>query len=285
MRLKIIVIFLQILSASSLAYGSLGEPHISNLSSKEIFSFYDRDARSLSIAAANGDISKIDFLKKKGVDFNAIGKYGMTPLFTALLAKNKEGVAALLRNGANPNHFDLTGASPLHIAVLYVEDTYFLELLLQYGGDANAMRTEDNSPYKTYKYDLDPHFQSPLHMTAIINPFLSGHSGISDNALKKADILLRYRADINIRNIRSLTPLMEAISVRNFDRAYFFVENGADCNIKSKNNHNASYFYNYLHHNNKKHFPAPGSIQDEWRKKFLRSLEEHCSDISHEFTH
>ncbi len=64
-------------------------------------------SRPMFVAAANGEISKIEQLLAKGVDVNCIHKAtGRTPLIEATIANQLGAVRALLVAGANINHQD-----------------------------------------------------------------------------------------------------------------------------------------------------------------------------------
>jgi ankyrin repeat protein len=66
--------------------------------------FTDPGARALAEAAQRGDVKEIDRLATSGVDVNATGKFGVTPLFCALSSRNHEGFLRLLELGANPDN-------------------------------------------------------------------------------------------------------------------------------------------------------------------------------------
>ncbi len=63
--------------------------------------FPDPQVRALAKAAGRGRIRKIDELFGRGVDVNARGTSGATPLFWAM--KNAKGFRRLLELGADPN--------------------------------------------------------------------------------------------------------------------------------------------------------------------------------------
>lgn len=98
--------------------------------------FIDRDVKALAIAAANGDINKINHLVAQGVDVNARGQEDMTPLFWALINNSKVGVTALLDKGANPNFIAKNGASFVSLSAI-TEDQYYLKEALSHHGDPN----------------------------------------------------------------------------------------------------------------------------------------------------
>lgn len=98
-----------------------------------------QDSRVVELvkAASVGNTHKVEKLAAGGVDVNAVGRGGATPLIWALHSKNYEGVEALLKVGANPNLYVPEFDFPAINLVSGGDEPKMLELLLKYGGDAN----------------------------------------------------------------------------------------------------------------------------------------------------
>jgi ankyrin repeat protein len=182
--------------------------------------FSDPQVRALAKAAAAGNISKIDKLVEQGVDVNARGKNGGTPLFWALKHENIKGFSKRLILGADPNVLYNTTGSMIHRA-MKVEDDRFIEMGLRHGGDPNQIG-------------------GVLENTPVFN--IKGQAG-------KLAILLKYNADINARSQYKVTrsgkpmgetPLISAASHMDFDSVILLLNAGADYSLKD--NYGVSFF-------------------------------------------
>ena len=105
--------------------------------------FENDQAKALAKAACKGKTKKATSLLKKGVAVDVQGLEGLTPLFWALKCKNIAGVRFLLENKANPNQHmsDDYGYTPVIVASEY-DDSNFLKLLLEFGGNPEAQSLE-----------------------------------------------------------------------------------------------------------------------------------------------
>ena len=71
---------------------------------------------------------------------NGADDEGHTPLFTAVARGEAEVVNELLRRGSDVNHADGMGSTPLHLAALATADNGMIALLIDHGGNVNAVR-------------------------------------------------------------------------------------------------------------------------------------------------
>ncbi|MGH9439044.1 MAG: ankyrin repeat domain-containing protein [Terriglobia bacterium] len=101
--------------------------------------FSDPKLKELAEAAQHGDTKKIDTLIARGVNVNGKGRYGITPLFSALQAGNKAGFKALLDHSANPNNIWTDGYTLMNTIAEYRSDPYFMKLALEHGGNPNLV--------------------------------------------------------------------------------------------------------------------------------------------------
>ena len=143
-----------------------------------------------------------------GVDINAPGNYGYTPLHEAArLNRNPDVLSVFLDHGADINIRGEFGASTLHQAVRFNRNPAVLSVLLNRGADISAR---------------DDFGNTPLHEAA------SRRENIEVAAL-----LIDRGADINARNDRGNTPLHEAASRReNIEVATLLIDRGADVNAR-----------------------------------------------------
>lgn len=167
--------------------------------------FADPKVAALADAAARGNVRTIDQLVKDGVDVNATGIEGWTPLAYALIRHNKRGFERLLELGANPNHVGagvpfggtvMTGAAQIN-------DLFWLRTAMRYGGDVNVRGTNAN--------------RTPIWHAMLAKRFTN---------LK---FLIENGADLNITdNTNSRTPLIYAFGVSYYEAAMLMLQNGAD---------------------------------------------------------
>lgn len=101
--------------------------------------FADRAVSELAMSACRGDVGAVKVATAGGVDPNARGLEGVTPLIWALNCRNLSGVRALLEAGADPN-LAVDGDSFTAVGIAArMKDPRFLELLLMSNGDPNAV--------------------------------------------------------------------------------------------------------------------------------------------------
>ncbi|XP_059139289.1 serine/threonine-protein phosphatase 6 regulatory ankyrin repeat subunit A-like [Physella acuta] len=86
----------------------------------------------LHIAAAKSYLEILQSLCRFGANINAVDNCGSSPLFRALMFKNKDASKYLLECGADVNLTCDSLCSPLFVAVLY-NDTELVKLLIQHG--------------------------------------------------------------------------------------------------------------------------------------------------------
>tara|TARA_B100000683_G_scaffold276514_1_gene330797 strand:+ start:807 stop:1688 length:882 start_codon:yes stop_codon:yes gene_type:complete len=103
----------------------------------------DMKTQALALAAADGDIERMDRLVARGADVNARGTRGVTLPTWVIQHPNKAGFKHLMELGADPNiHWD-NGKTLLHW-IAYVTDDIGIEYLQMAldigGGDPNVER-------------------------------------------------------------------------------------------------------------------------------------------------
>ena len=72
---------------------------ISTRLSRMLDYFADPGVRALANAAEAGDVKEIDRLVASGVNVNAVGSHGMTPLKWAMIARSHDSFLRLLERG------------------------------------------------------------------------------------------------------------------------------------------------------------------------------------------
>ena len=166
--------------------------------------FEDEQVARLAIAAAKGNSRQIDRMLEEGVDINAPGERGRTPLWWAANAENYRGYAYLLDRGADPNAVVDRDHSIMDI-VAGLRDTRFLERALEEGGDPNLVGWASRTP-----------------LWHVIGRYRR-------ESLRNAKTLIDAGADLNYQDsVTKQTLLNSAGSARDWDMILLFLEHGAD---------------------------------------------------------
>ena len=172
--------------------------------------FSDPRVAALARAACAGDLHDILRQLRLGADANFIGKDGLTPLFWAQGCRNKVGMEALLKAGANPNyalpfvdgHPPRGGISAVWKAAT-LEDPSFLNLLLKHGGDPNAVDQLGGTSALARAFDF----------------------GLASHTWDNYYTLLNAGADIN-RAYGGITIAYRAAALNQFDKVVELVHRG-----------------------------------------------------------
>lgn len=121
--------------------------------------FPDPKVALLADAAAHGRVAEIHRLLDAGVNVNAAGVQGMTALGYAAINRNLQGMETLLKRGADPNFAveDRAFREPiLFILLLASRDAAKqIDMLLQYGGNANAHEPARAGTDTDHQYEGD----------------------------------------------------------------------------------------------------------------------------------
>lgn len=178
--------------------------------------FPDPQVRALAEAAGKGKTEEVEKLVAQGIDVNAQGTKGATPLFWALRNSSLDGFEKLLDLEADPNII-FADSSVMHWAARH-EDTRFLQAALDHGGNPNLV--------------AGPLGETPLFKTI-------GVKGGDNRAAML--ILLDAGANINAvtggekifgMSMGGKTPVMAAADLGRFDIVYELLTRGADYQLK-----------------------------------------------------
>ncbi|MEY4761430.1 MAG: Phosphocholine transferase AnkX [Pseudomonadota bacterium] len=167
-------------------------------------------------------------LVKAGADVNKPNPDGVTPLLNALDNRRFDSAMFLLDHGANPHTWDMSGRTPIYVAVdmnSFRGDGAFggrppvefregaalpvIQRLLSLGVDVNHQLTRKR-PYgggrgRFAEYDLRGGV-GPLFLASIRH----------DHAAMRA--LLQAGAEVDLRNVFEMTPLMVAVGMSGIGR-------------------------------------------------------------------
>jgi ankyrin repeat protein len=222
---------------------------------------------ALHCAAHLDNVAIIKLLLAKGISVNATNTQQNTPLHIAAVRGNLEATIVLVERGAALNSVNVNGYTPLMLAaysgklevircltetgpnfnidkalLVAVERGHFdvIDFLLAKGADIDGSHEAlDISPLMlaTLRQNL-PLVMHLVQKGADVNP--STADGTSKSALcaavsmgnlKITEYLLMEDADLNARDINSMTPLAIAVFCNNTELAFYLMEKGADVNV------------------------------------------------------
>jgi ankyrin repeat protein len=109
-------------------------------------------SEALAKAIEAQDVAQMKQLIAAGADVNGSDKNRNTPLRMALFHGNKEMVRALLDHGADPNHRDPSGWTPIMMA----SDGEAVDLLISHGADPLAKTDDGRGIFQVSPFDTKP---------------------------------------------------------------------------------------------------------------------------------
>jgi ankyrin repeat protein len=179
----------------------------------------------LFIAAKKGDIVQVKKLLDQGASINDQGTTvhgGICTPLDAAIRHNSYGVFLLLvTNGVDTNKANKEGWYPIHHAsAARVTDMRIIEYLVNHGADVNI---PVESKYVTY----------PLHeaVRMVCNSKIKECNASNEKLIK---FIIGHGANLEMRNWKGYTPLIEATRESNFEAVKLLVELGADINAQDK---------------------------------------------------
>jgi len=182
--------------------------------------------------AATFSIEMVKLLVARGADINT-RRY--PALHTALSrAKHREMAEFLIQNGADVNAKNASGNTPLYYAILYIDDSDFINLLIANGADVNTKNRGGETPLH-----IEAQASRMVFVTQAGRMELATQAGRTETA----KLLLEAGANINCRDDRGQTPLHRMLDNRvrgssiyppSKDMAELLLAKGADVNLKDK---------------------------------------------------
>ncbi|XP_028398324.1 uncharacterized protein LOC114521948 [Dendronephthya gigantea] len=153
------------------------------------------------------DVFDYDFVESlllNGADINCMDPTRQTIFHEVSRSWNTDVAKFLVDQGANVNHQDMYGRSPLHVAAA-VDYASMVEFILQHGGDVN-IKTKGEE-------------QTAIYYAA------------KNDAIKSLQMLLGYGGNIDARDYRNRTPLQVAAEMNRFKAAKLLVSEGAPAGV------------------------------------------------------
>lgn len=181
----------------------------------------------LLYAARAGCVACVQALVAGGADLELGDPRDVTPLIMALLNRHFDTAAALVEAGANVNHWDWWGRSPLYVAIelnqipdsrrrdLPALDAYtgldIARLVLERGANVN-MRLKEQPPMRSDPGDRGLTDGSP-DVLVITSGATALHPAVKASDDEAVKLLLEYGANPSAANIFGITPFMAAAGV------------------------------------------------------------------------
>lgn len=140
------------------------------------------------------------FLIAKGANINAVDDGKITALNAATYGNDTETIRILIEAGQDVNAADVVGLTPLMNAAVY-GNTSAVRLLLSKGAKVNAVSA---------RY-LGENVKNGVVQTGLLTPLLSALMAPVAPAPEFVKTLLDAGADVNVKDVRGMTPLMVAV--------------------------------------------------------------------------
>ena len=172
----------------------------SNLEGRASEFFTDVKVRALAEGAEDGHVRGMEQLLKRGVEINATGRFGVTPLWWAIRTRNKIGFAYLLAHGARPNP-PVETITVLEMAAGY-DDSAFLETVLPYRPDLGRVGGKKNN-------------------TAL-------ETAIIQRRKRNLELLIMAGADLNLDDMGQAPMEQAAVGFASYEYVYLMLQAGAD---------------------------------------------------------
>jgi len=177
-------------------------------SAREIFP--DPTVAELAEAATKESIGDMDRLISNGVNLNYIGKFDYAPIMWAIETGSLKGCQELLAHGARLDIQSHHSMSAMALASGPASGNGFLELALKHGGNPDFAEADSGD--------------TPL--------FFAIRSG----EVQRVEMLIKAGANVNARNNRQVTPLIECAVTTEYKCALMLLRNGADYHLKDFTN-------------------------------------------------
>ncbi|GAB1355016.1 hypothetical protein MASR1M12_37560 [Erysipelotrichia bacterium] len=195
-------------------------------------------AQVFEIASMTGKINAVAQIEHKA-DENSASETGLQ-LHKAILARDSALLASLLAGGADPNHKNKDGDTPLIVAA-EKEFLRAVPILLEQGADFRATDSSQRTLLqKLAKLNAFALVTDLIERGADVNAVASGSTtplmaSVCNRGFESALALINSGASISATDYRKWTPLHYACYFRNFPAIYLLVTAKADVNAVDAN--------------------------------------------------
>ena len=212
----------------------------------------------LMAAARNGFKSVAELLLAQGAAVNARSVKGESALHLAVVSGNKTMVELLLAKQADINLKTERGETPLHVAVM-TRQAWLVKLLLAHKADPEVVDQDGRTPLldavelkqaeaaeTLLSAGANSNTSSPLLPLRQSVSFPDGNKASLENATPLllavakrdtsiAELLVKYKADVNCREANGVTPLILAATSGLTPLAEILLTNQANVNAQDNN--------------------------------------------------
>ncbi len=264
--------------------------------------------RALTLAAEAGFPEMVLFLLLNNAQIDAQDDEGETALMKAVRKGHKEVVTILIKARANVNKKSLNGNTPLTIAVghqkielvkllleakadinepgmcnwtaltiaAHRENEALVALLLEHGADVNCMQL----------YNVFNGLTLPAHIDPSKNCYSPLTCSLQKNNTAIASKLIAAKANLNVRDVDGLTPLIKVIQLNNRTLFFKLLEAGSDVNERDQKGRTAL-MYAAIYGNNEaieallsKHTDIDHQDSDHFTALMFAVQNGHCNTVS-----
>ncbi|XP_076285931.1 transient receptor potential cation channel subfamily A member 1-like [Lasioglossum baleicum] len=193
-------------------------------------------AKILITSVVNGNLEIVEDLLKNGADVNMLDYKvyfgGISLLQRAVNEKQVQMAKLLINYGANVNVKNIRGETPI-VNAIQNRDTKMIELLLTNGADIK----EDPEVVCTAVMCGNLELVEDLLKNGTDVNMLNGniyyrnsllHRAVNEKQVQMAKLLINYGANVNVKDTREETPIVNAIQNRDTKMIELLLTNGAD---------------------------------------------------------
>jgi ankyrin repeat protein len=177
---------------------------------------------AMTLAAEVGNTDMLKVLLEAGANADSPNPEGQTALLAVARTGNVEAAKLLIDHGATVDATEKWGGQTALMWASARRHPAMMELLISKGADVNA---------RSIDRDYQRHIQAEGRPKSLdsggLTPLLYA---ARENCHACVDVLLKHKADINLPDPDSVSPLLVAIMNANWDLAKKLIEAGADVN-------------------------------------------------------
>jgi ankyrin repeat protein len=176
----------------------------------------------MTLAAEVGNADMLKLLLEAGANADSPNPEGQTALLAVARTGNVEAAQILLQHGATVDAKEKWGGQTPLMWASARRHPQMMELLIANGADVNARSIDRN-----YQRHIQAEGRPKSLDSGGLTPLLYA---ARENCIACVDVLLEHKADINLPDPDSVSPLLVAIMNANWDLAKRLIEAGADVN-------------------------------------------------------
>ncbi len=179
-------------------------------------------ASPMTLAAEVGNAEMLKVLLEAGADADSPNPEGQTALLAVARTGNVEAAQILLQHGATVDAKEKWGGQTALMWASARRHPEMMQLLISKGADVNARSIDRN-----YQRHIQAEGRPKNLDSGGLTPLLYA---ARENCIACVDVLLKNKADIDLPDPDSVSPLLVAIMNANWDLAKKLIEAGADVN-------------------------------------------------------